>query len=194
MSQVRSTLYRLDTLAIIQPRGLSPSDNVALDKWVRDGGRLLLVLDPMLTGHYELPLGDPRRPSDVALIPPVVARWGLEIVFDDAQPVQRRVAMPFGEGPYDLSFAGEVRVLAANSEGDADECALHGEAVMAVCDVGKGTVTLVADAGVFEHGSQNGSHGSGEHDYSEDAEEHGEILGADGGKQISDLIAFAFSR
>lgn len=69
-------LAGLDRLAMIQPRGLSPADNVALDNWVRGGGRLLLVLDPALTGEYDLPLGDPRRPVDAALIPPVAARWG----------------------------------------------------------------------------------------------------------------------
>lgn len=31
-------LAELDYLAIIQPRGLSPADNVALDEWVRAGG------------------------------------------------------------------------------------------------------------------------------------------------------------
>ena len=34
-------LAGLERLAVIQPRGLSPADNVALDQWVRGGGRLL---------------------------------------------------------------------------------------------------------------------------------------------------------
>ena len=69
-------LAGLRRIAIIQPRGLSASDNVAVDGWVRAGGRLLLVLDPALTGEYDLPLGDPRRPVDTALIPPVANAWG----------------------------------------------------------------------------------------------------------------------
>lgn len=81
----KGPLAQLDRLAIIQPRGLSPADNVALDAWVRAGGRLLLALDPALTGDYDLPLGDPRRPVDAALIPPVVARWGLAVRFDEGQ-------------------------------------------------------------------------------------------------------------
>ena len=56
-------LAGLGLLAVIQPRGLSPADNVALDDWVRRGGRLLMALDPALTGDYEAPLGDPRRPA-----------------------------------------------------------------------------------------------------------------------------------
>lgn len=81
----RDPLAGLARLAVIQPRGLSPADNVALDDWVRGGGRLLLVLDPELTGDYDLPLGDPRHPVAAALIPPVVARWGLAVSFDEAQ-------------------------------------------------------------------------------------------------------------
>ncbi len=56
-------LAGLERLAVIQPRALSPADNVALDDWVKAGGRLLLVLDPMLTGDYDLPIGDPRHPN-----------------------------------------------------------------------------------------------------------------------------------
>ncbi len=78
-------LQRLSHIAVIQPRGLSPADNVALDDWVRKGGQLLLVLDPALTGQYDFALGDPRRPTDSALIPPIVARWGLEVSFDEGQ-------------------------------------------------------------------------------------------------------------
>jgi hypothetical protein len=138
-------LAGLARLAIIQPRGLSPADNVALDDWVQAGGRLLIVLDPQLTGEYDLPLVDPRRPSDVALIPPVLARWGLAIRFDDAQPlVVRRVAL--GKGAIPLALAGEVAVSAAARE----RCTLVAEGAAARCRVGKGQVTVLADAAVFE--------------------------------------------
>ena len=131
-------------LAVIQPRGLSPADNVALDDWVRGGGRLLLVLDPMLTGDYDLALGDPRRPADMALIPPVVARWGLEVVFDEAQPPEREVRL--GDVAVPLSLAGEVGEIA----GSAAACEMLAEQVLARCRVGAGRVTLVTDAAMFE--------------------------------------------
>ncbi|MDA0818804.1 MAG: hypothetical protein O3C52_03660 [Proteobacteria bacterium] len=44
-------IKQFERLIIAQPRGLSPADNEGLDTWVRQGGRLLYVLDPMLTGH-----------------------------------------------------------------------------------------------------------------------------------------------
>lgn len=139
-------LAGLERLAVIQPRGLSPADNVALDRWVRSGGRLLLALDPALTGEYEMPLGDPRRPVDNAAIPPVVARWGLAISFDDAQEPGVS-AVSLGAAVLPLALAGRVSITAAS---DA-KCTLAADAAAATCAVGKGRVTLIADAAVFEH-------------------------------------------
>lgn len=138
-------LEGLTRLAVIQPRGLSPTDNVALDEWVRGGGRLLLVLDPALTGEYDLPLGDPRRPADSALIPPVVARWGLAVRFDETQGegVSERA---LGEAALPLVLAGEVAIT-----DPAAACTLLAGGAAARCVVGKGAVTLIADAALFEH-------------------------------------------
>lgn len=139
-------LAQIARLAVIQPRGLSPADNVALDSWVRAGGRLLLVLDPMLSGEYELPLGDPRRPNAIALIPPVVARWGLDVAYDSSQdPAPRFAAHP--EGTLVLVLAGEVRAARER----ARACAIAAEGALARCRVGEGSVTLLADAALFEH-------------------------------------------
>lgn len=139
-------LSNLELLAVVQPRGLAPSDNVALDKWVRDGGRLLLVLDPMLTGDYHLPIGDPRRPTDTALIPPVVERWGLTISYDDEQEPALREAQ-LSDGHVWLSLHGTI-ALNNPSQG---ECALFVNRSIARCAVGEGSVTLIADAASFEH-------------------------------------------
>jgi hypothetical protein len=139
-------LAGLGLLAVIQPRGLSPADNVALDQWVRAGGHLLMVLDPALTGDYDLPLGDPRRPVDSALIPPVVARWGLAVRFDEAQP----------DGVSQQSLAGSALplVLAGQviiADPAAALCTLEAAGAAARCRVGEGQVTLIADAALFEH-------------------------------------------
>jgi len=139
-------LSGLDRIAIIQPRGISPADNVALDDWVRGGGRLLLALDPMLTGDYDLPLGDPRRPNTTALIPPVVARWGLEMVFDGTQlATVRSESYPGGMLP--LALAGELRALADEN----GSCRFEASGALARCAIGSGQVVLLADAAVFEH-------------------------------------------
>ncbi|AUX69276.1 hypothetical protein CHX26_06995 [Porphyrobacter sp. HT-58-2] len=139
-------LAGLDRLAVIQPRGLSPADNVALDGWVRAGGRLLLALDPALTGEYDLPLGDPRRPVDTALIPPVVARWGLAVRFDEAQELAV-VRQALAEAALPLALAGEIAIL----DPSAADCTVLAGGAAARCAVGRGQVTLIADAAIFEH-------------------------------------------
>lgn len=148
-------LAGLDRLAVVQPRGLSPADNVALDDWVRSGGRLLLVLDPALTGDYDAPLGDPRRPVDSALIPPVVARWGLAVSFDEAQAGDVTPA-PFGALSLPLALAGRIAITDPSAAG----CALEAGGAAARCTVGKGKVTLIADGAIFEHPELAGEGGA----------------------------------
>lgn len=145
-------LAQLDRLAVIQPRGLSPADNVALDRWVRAGGRLLLALDPALTGEYDLPLGDPRRPTDSALIPPVVARWGLAVSFDEAQPLAV-VTQSLAGVPLPLALPGQITAA-------GDDCTVLAQGAAARCRVGKGQVTLIADAALFEHPELAGKGGA----------------------------------
>lgn len=147
-------LAGLKRLAVIQPRGLSPADNVALDTWVRQGGHLLLVLDPALTGEYDLPLGDPRRPADSALIPPVVARWGLAVRFDEAQPDEMVEASLAGTA-LPLVLAGEVVI----EDPAAGGCTAEADGAAARCRIGKGQVTVIADAAVFEHPGLGGGEG-----------------------------------
>ncbi len=148
-------LAGLSLIAVIQPRGLSPADNVALDDWVRAGGHLLLVLDPALTGEYDLPLGDPRRPVETALIPPVVGRWGMAVSFDEEQApavIQSRL----GDTPLPLALPGRIAITAPA----AAQCTLLAEGAAARCKVGKGQVTLIADAALFEHAELAGEGGA----------------------------------
>jgi hypothetical protein len=149
-------LAGLTRLAVIQPRGLSPDDNVALDEWVRGGGRLLLVLDPALTGHYDLPLGDPRRPVDSALIPAVVARWGMAVRFDDTQPATVTTARLAGAS-LPQALPGRIAI----TDPAAGGCSLAAEGAAAICRVGEGRVTLIADAALFEHAELAGERGVG---------------------------------
>jgi hypothetical protein len=149
-------LAGLTRLAVIQPRGLSPADNVALDNWVREGGRLLLVLDPALTGEYDLPLGDSRRPVDTAIIPPVVARWGMVVGFDETQPATVTTAGLAGAS-LPLALPGRIVI----TDPAAGGCSLAAGGAAAICRVGEGRVTLIADAALFEHPELAGERGAG---------------------------------
>ncbi|MEP2737060.1 MAG: hypothetical protein ABJP34_12280 [Erythrobacter sp.] len=142
-------LEGLQRLAIIQPRGISPAGNVALDDWVRGGGRLLYVIDPMLSGEYEAALGDPRHPTVTALVPPVIARWGLSLSFDEDQSEEPRLVQWGGLGDeliLPVVMAGEL----STTDTADPPCTIAAEALVARCEIGKGSVTLVADAALFE--------------------------------------------
>jgi hypothetical protein len=147
-------LAGLERLAVIQPRGLSPADNVALDDWVRGGGRLLLVLDPVLTGEYTAAVGDPRRPVDIALIPPVVQRWGVAVQYDDEQS-SKLVDASLSGNYLPLLLAGDVMI----TDPAAADCEVLSAGAAARCSVGKGQVTLIADAALFEHPELAGEDG-----------------------------------
>ncbi len=127
----------LKRLVIAQPRPLSPAENVALDNWVRGGGQLLLLADPLLTEESRYPLGDQRRPQDVVLLSPILTRWGLELTFDEAQPAGLRV-IAAGDTAIPVDLTGAWRTT-------NPQCRLE-VGVLAVCRVGQGRVLALADA------------------------------------------------
>lgn len=130
-------------LVLAQPQPLSPQENVSLDAWVRGGGRLLLFVDPMLTAHSDLPLGDPRGPQRVAMLSPLLLHWGLRMEFDPAQFDGDRIVLVQGmEMPVNL--AGR---FAAVSSGP---CRIEAEALVADCRIGEGHVLAIGDAAVFD--------------------------------------------
>lgn len=137
----------LTRLILAQPRPLAPSENVALDDWVRGGGRLLLFADPLLTEHSEFAIGDRRRPEDVVVLSPILARWGLELQFDEDQPAGERTDDVFG-----ASVAVHLAGTLAKRPTDApSECALSSDRLAADCMIGKGRVLIVADAAMLEN-------------------------------------------
>ncbi|ANU08554.1 Gldg family protein [Paraurantiacibacter namhicola] len=158
-------LADVDLLVMAQPRPLAPSENVALDEWVRGGGRLLLVADPMMTSHSRFGLGDRRRPQDVVLLSPILQRWGIEMLYDEGQP---EAAQLLGEN-IPAEDVGTVR------DGDADRghpkqvaipvmlpghFRLAGNGVRACqqshdnsflrCRLGTGSITLFGDAAFLD--------------------------------------------
>lgn len=142
----RETLAPLDRLILAQPRALAPEENVALDDWVRNGGRVIVFADPMLTRHSEYSLGDPRRPHDVALLSPILARWGLELEMDARQSDDERIVDAFG-----LSIPVRIAgTFTARDEGGDADCALSENPLIARCEIAKGRALLIADAAVLD--------------------------------------------
>jgi hypothetical protein len=130
-------------LVLIQPRPLTPEENVALDAWVRGGGRVLLFADPMLTAESAYAIGDPRRPEAIAMLSPILRHWGLELEFNDAQPAGARTLSPFGIAvPVDLPgrFRADPSV----------PCRLEADGFAADCRIGRGRAVILGDAALFD--------------------------------------------
>jgi hypothetical protein len=125
-------------LLLAQPRALAPTELVALDVWVRRGGKALILTDPALFWPSELALGDIRRPPAIGLLGPLLTHWGLRLeapeerkgVIETSGPRKRRLAM----------FAPGVLVKTGES------CAVDPPGYAARCSLGKGKATLLADA------------------------------------------------
>ncbi len=143
-----ATLGGRPNLLMIQPRPLSPDENVALDAWVAGGGRLLLFADPALTSESTFALGDRRRPHDIVLLSPILARWGLRLEFDEDQAAGER-AEELGEGAaVPVNLPGRFVVVSGGRPDSA--CRLGAQALVAECRVGRGKVIAIADAALFE--------------------------------------------
>lgn len=152
------TLTLLDPpglLLMAQPRALTGEENVALDDWVRGGGRALVILDPMLDVHSVYGLGDRRRPEAMAMLSPILRRWGLELVYDETQPRGERI-VAWGNRGIPVEEAGRF-VLTGN--GHASRCELVSGGLLASCRIGEGKALLVADATFLAgHGEADGGH------------------------------------
>lgn len=146
------------TLVLAQPRPLSPQENVALDDWVRKGGHVLLLADPMLTADSAFAPGDPRRPQDIAMLSPILARWGLELAFDEAQEAGEHAVSVEGAA-LSVNLPGQFRLLGKSGEGNASgkggdavaSCHLEAEGLLADCQSGQGHIVAVADAALLKN-------------------------------------------
>jgi hypothetical protein len=129
-------------LLLAQPRGLSPDELVALDDWVRGGGRVLIFADPILLWPSRLAMGDRRRAPLVTLLDPLLTHWGLVL-----------------EGPSN----NNADVVAINSyiaagagagvgrwESKTENCKASPDQRLAECRIGKGLAILIADADVLD--------------------------------------------
>lgn len=123
-------------LLAAQPRAMAPAELVALDGWVRNGARALLLTDPDVRWPSDLPRGDPRRPPTIQALAPLLAHWGLEV---------RAKAKP----AIVVHDAGAYRV-ALDSPGAfvvrKPSCKLIEAGLAADCRIGRGRALILADA------------------------------------------------
>lgn len=140
-------------LLMAQPSAQKAEDLVAIDQWVRSGGRVLLLADPSLNWPSKHPLGDPLRPPPMFADTGLLAHWGL------------RLDAPEIDGPQQLRI-GNVEVL-TGSPGTLVATALGCEVelggLVARCRIGRGQATIIADADFLDIGRPEGLDGPTEH-------------------------------
>ena len=66
-------------LLMAHPIAQTAENLVVLDQWVRLGGRVLLLADPMLEWPSKRPLGDPLRPPPMFMDTGLLGHWGLRL-------------------------------------------------------------------------------------------------------------------
>jgi hypothetical protein len=106
---------------------------VDLDRWVRRGGRLLLLADPLLEWPSERPPGDALRPPPAFADTGLLKHWGL------------RLDAPDERGPKLLTLAGKD-VLTGSPGSLFGGCRISKDRLVAHCRIGKGSATIIADA------------------------------------------------
>ena len=130
-------LAKSDLLLMAQPPTQTAENLVVLDEWVRRGGRLLLLADPMLEWPSKLPFGDPLRPPPVFMDTGLLAHWGL------------RLAGPDRRGPA-IRDLGGYDVLTESPGILSGACSISADRLVDRCRIGAGSVTIVSDADLLD--------------------------------------------
>jgi hypothetical protein len=130
-------LARGRLLLMAHPLAQPAEDLVALDRWVRNGGRVLLLADPMLEWPSKRPLGDPLRPPPMFMDTGLLGHWGLRLDSPDQRgPASRKL------GGFDVQTVSPGLLFGG--------CSITRDRLVAHCRIGKGEATIVADADLLD--------------------------------------------
>jgi hypothetical protein len=143
-----SQLPKRALLLAAQPRALPAEELVKLDAWVRDGGRMLLLADPMLEWPSNLPLGDKRRPPTAFADTGLLQHWGLRL---DA-PEER------GQARTEVGGRSVLTASPGSLFSQSSVCRVAESRLVGECLIGRGRATIIADADFLDvsaDGSEN---------------------------------------
>jgi len=128
-----ATLKQGRLLLMAHPLAQPAEALVDVDRWVRGGGRLLLLADPLLEWPSERPLGDTLRPPPAFADTGLLRHWGL------------RLDAPEERGPMSRRLGG-FEVLTNSPGALVGRCPVSRDGLVGRCRIGKGEATIVADA------------------------------------------------
>ncbi|HEX2812785.1 MAG TPA: hypothetical protein VHO04_08900 [Sphingopyxis sp.] len=126
------------TLFLAHPRALAPRELVAVDAFVRGGGRAVILADALSGWPARHPLGDPRNPPVTSLLTPLLDHWGVTLG-----------AAPAGEGKPLAADVGGARLRlfsAGRFERFPATCQAYAGRRIVHCRIDRGEAWLVGDA------------------------------------------------
>lgn len=136
-------LAQTDVLLLAHPRALPPRSLVAIDDWVRGGGKAIVLADGLSSWPPSYPLGDPRNPPVTSLLTPLLSHWGLRL---DAPSPADSGPRVWRQGRHRLHLLSAGRFVRENGG-----CVLSNDGIYGDCASGAGRVLLLADADLL-HG------------------------------------------
>ncbi|APZ97137.1 hypothetical protein BWQ93_00475 [Sphingopyxis sp. QXT-31] len=125
-------------LLLAHPRALAPQDLVAIDAFVRGGGRALILADALSGWPAPHPTGDSRNPPVTSLLTPLLGHWGITL---GAAPAGETAAQAIDVDGRRLRLFSAGRFEALPSG-----CTAQAGAQILRCRVGAGEAWLVGDA------------------------------------------------
>jgi len=132
-------------LLAAQPRALPAQELVALDAWIRRGGRLVFFADPMLDWPSKRPLGDRLRPPMHYADTGLLLHWGLR--FDAPEQSGHRLVRHDAPRPGGKALNLHVMTISPGTLVKQNgTCSIQFEGLYAECSVGKGWAWIIADA------------------------------------------------
>jgi hypothetical protein len=137
-----ATLRAHRLMLLAQPRRLAPEELVAVDGWVRRGGRILILTDPVLVAARGFSVADMNRPPETGLLGPLLDHWGLRV--EPGNRFQDLHYFPAGGGQRRLLVAQPGKLAIAGNS-----CRIAGRSFLARCRIGRGEAIIVADADIL---------------------------------------------
>ncbi len=125
-------------LLIAHPRALAPQELVAIDVFVRGGGRAVILADALSGWPARHPLGDPRNAPVTSLLTPLLDHWDVML---GAAPAQESKPLPA-----DVDGARLRLFSAGRLDRLPQACRAYADRRVAHCRIGQGEVWLVGDA------------------------------------------------
>lgn len=134
-----ATIGSADVLLLAHPPALDPAALVAVDRYVRRGGRALVLADGLSSWGWAFPVGDPRNPPVTSLLTPLLSHWGLRLDAPAGLATRQERVTDMGQR---LLFFSAGRFVSVTP----GACISAANAIIFRCRIGRGQVTLVADA------------------------------------------------